>query len=105
MSELLHWRSFLVPKDGHAADECEDAVAGDPAAGRFAIADGASESYAAGEWARALVEAFVRDGADPDWLVGPRIAWHEQVAGRAVAWYAEDKFASGGHATFLGLTV
>lgn len=101
----LSWRQYLVPKRGNAATECEDALAGDPSTGRFAVADGAAESYAAGEWARALVGAFVKDGADLDWLVGPRVAWHEQVAGRAVSWYAEDKFASGGHATFLGLTV
>jgi hypothetical protein len=99
------WRSYLVPKRGHSAAECEDALAGDPATGRFAIADGASESYAAGEWARLLVESFVRDGGGDDWLIAPRIAWHDQVVGRAVSWYAEDKFAAGGHATFLGLTI
>ncbi|HVK08854.1 MAG TPA: hypothetical protein VM597_08775 [Gemmataceae bacterium] len=101
----LTWRTYLVPKRGHSATECEDAIAGDPAAGRFAVADGASESYAAGEWARLLVESFVRDGGEGDWLIAPRVAWHDQVVGRAVSWYAEDKFASGGHATFLGLTV
>jgi hypothetical protein len=99
------WRTFLVPKRGHTAAECEDALAGDPAVGRFAVADGASESYAAGEWARALVRAFVDNGADTDWLIGPRVAWHDQVGTQAVAWYAEDKFASGGHATFVGLTI
>jgi hypothetical protein len=71
MPEPLHWRSFLVPKDGHAADECEDAVAGDPAVGRFAVSDGASESFAAGEWARLLVEAFVGGGPAGDWWPGP----------------------------------
>lgn len=101
---LLHWRSFLVPKDGHAADECEDAVAGDPAAGRFAVADGASESFAAGEWARLLVAAFVGDGPSRDWLADPRTAWQTAVAGEASSWYAEEKRAAGGHATFLGLT-
>jgi hypothetical protein len=104
MPELLHWRSFLVPKDGHAADECEDAVGGDPDAGRFAVADGASESFAAGEWARLLVEAFVGGGAAADWLAGPRARWQEAVGGGAVSWYAEEKRTAGGHATFLGLT-
>lgn len=100
----LHWRAFLVPKDGHTADECEDAVAGNPAAGRFAVADGASESFAAGEWAGLLVDAFVERGPTGDWLAGPRAAWKQAVAGQAVSWYAEEKLTAGGHATFLGLT-
>jgi Protein phosphatase 2C len=101
----LRWRSFLVPKVGHAPDECEDAAAGDPDAGRFAVADGASESYAAGDWARLLVEAFVATGTAGDWLKAPREAWQQEAAGSAVSWYAEDKFARGGHATFLGVSV
>jgi protein phosphatase 2C-like protein len=101
----LRWRSFLVPKVGHAPDECEDAAAGDPDVGRFAVADGASESYAAGDWARLLVEAFVATGPADDWLKGPREAWQQEAAGSAVSWYAEDKFAHGGHATFLGVSV
>ena len=102
---VLRWRSFTVPKDGHAPDECEDALAGDPAAGRFAIADGASESYACGEWARLLVGAYVRTGAVGDWLAGPRAAWDREVGAQSLSWYAEEKFAIGAHATFLGVTV
>jgi hypothetical protein len=101
---LLNWHSFLVPKDGHAADECEDAVAGDPDLGRFAVADGASESFAAGDWARLLVETFVTAGPSRDWLAGPRAAWQTAVAGEALSWYVEEKRTAGGHATFLGLT-
>jgi Protein phosphatase 2C len=100
----LHWRSFLVPKDGHTSDECEDAVAGDAALGRFAVADGASESFAAGEWARLLVEAFVFKGPVKNWLVGPREDWSKAVSGQAMSWYAEEKLTVGGHATFLGVT-
>jgi hypothetical protein len=100
----LQWRSFLVPKDGHTADECEDAAAGDPAVGRFAVADGASESFAAGEWARFLVDAFVHRGPMRDWLAGPREDWAKAVAGQAMSWYAEEKLTVGGHATFLGST-
>jgi hypothetical protein len=101
----LHWRSFLVPKDGNAENECEDAVAGDPASGRFAIADGASESYASGDWARLLVDAYVTTGPSENWLTAPQVAWKKQTVGSALSWYAEEKFTHGGHATFLGLTV
>jgi hypothetical protein len=100
----LRWRSFLVPKVGNAPDECEDAAAGDADVGRFAVADGASESYAAGDWARLLANAFVATGPADDWLKAPREAWQQEAAGGAVSWYAEDKFARGGHATFLGVS-
>jgi hypothetical protein len=101
----LHWRSYLLPKDGHADDECEDAIAGEPEVGRFAVADGASESYASGNWARLLVEAFVANGPTDDWLVSPQATWQSEAVGSAVSWYAEEKFTRGGHATFLGLSV
>jgi len=100
----LRWRSFLVSKAGHAPDECEDAIDGDPEAGRFAVADGASESYAAGEWARHLVMGFVHGGTD-DWLTASRNAWQQEIGGHGLSWYAEDKLAHGAHATFLGLTL
>ncbi|MSR55083.1 MAG: hypothetical protein EXS09_17610 [Gemmataceae bacterium] len=101
----LSWHSLLVPKEGHSLDECEDAVRGNTAAGRFAIADGATESYAAGDWARLLVDAFVSAGPIENWLGKPRMAWKQQTGSQAVSWYAEDKFKLGAHATFLGLTV
>jgi hypothetical protein len=101
----LHWRSFLVPKDGHALTECEDAVAGDLKPGRFAIADGAAESYASGDWARRLVAAFTKTGPIDNWLVAPRKAWNREASGSASSWYAEEKLIGGGHATFLGISI
>jgi len=101
----LSWHSLLVPKEGHSLDECEDAVKGNTSVGRFAIADGATESYAAGDWARLLVDSFVSTGPIENWLGKPRMAWKQQTGSQAVSWYAEDKFKLGAHATFLGLTV
>jgi hypothetical protein len=83
--------------------ECEDAIAGDPASGRFAIADGASESYASGEWAKLLVDGFVRAGTNRDWLQVPQQRWQDDIGRRASSWYAEEKFTAGAHATFLGV--
>ena len=62
-------QTLSLPKRGHSADEFEDAFAFDPAAGRYAVADGASESSFAGLWARLLVEGFIRP--KPGWLLGP----------------------------------
>src|SRR5262245_4614002 len=100
----LRWRGFRLPKRGNTPDEYEDALAGDPAAGRFAVADGASESAFAGEWARLLAEGFVRAaGPWEGWLPGARARWAAEAGGRPMAWYEEAKFQEGAFATLLGL--
>src|SRR5260370_42032120 len=79
------WRALSVPKHGHTEDEYEDAWAADPDAGRFAVADGASESAFAGLWARLLVEGFVAAPQPPAlllWLAVPRRRWLAAVPGR-----------------------
>jgi hypothetical protein len=104
----LRWRVLRLPKGDHTPEEYEDAWAADPAAGRFAVADGASESTFAGLWARLLVEGFVaarrRRGA-ARWLDGARRRWAEQVMGLELPWYGEMKRAEGAFATLLGLAV
>jgi hypothetical protein len=105
---LLHCRSFVVPKDGCAADECEDALVCNNSAGRFAVADGASESIYAGEWARYLCEAYVADpsadGIGP-WLGVAQKQWRAHVHGRPAPWHVAEKLDDGAFATFLGLCV
>jgi protein phosphatase 2C-like protein len=96
-------RAFSLPRRGHAADEYEDAFAADPAAGRFAVADGASESSFAGQWARLLVEGFVCPS--PGWLGAARQTWAARVDGQSLPWYAEAKRDDGAFATFLGLVL
>src|SRR5947209_4095831 len=97
------WHAFLLPRRGHAPGECEDALAGDPAAGRFAVADGASESAFAGAWARLLAEGFVAAPGEPwrdlDWLGPPRQRWAAAVDGPSLPWYAEAKRDLGAFAT------
>jgi hypothetical protein len=105
----LVWRTFALPKRGHKADEYEDAYAAAPAAGRFAVADGASESSFAGLWARLLVEGFTRrikqamDGTH--WLECAQQHWADEVDGLELPWYAEEKREQGAFATFLGLSI
>jgi hypothetical protein len=98
-----------VPKRGHRPEENEDAAAGDGGRGRFAVADGATESAFAGDWSRLLAEAFVRDSVLergwPDWLPPVRQQWLETVGGRDLPWYLEEKFKQGAFATFLGVEV
>src|ERR1700676_1441296 len=102
------WNVFCLPKRGNAEDEYEDAWAADPARGRFAVADGASESSFAGRWAQLLTGAFL-EAARPadvaDWVNGPRRGWAAEVMGLELPWYAEMKREQGAFATLLGLGV
>ena len=99
----LPWSVLCLPKRGNSEDEYEDAWAGDPAAGRFAVADGASESSFAGLWAQLLAEGFLsapRPEDMPRWLAGPERRWAAEVMGLELPWYAEMKREQGAFATF-----
>lgn len=107
-----HVRSIW--KQGNAAEEYEDASAFDCVSGRFAVADGASDAYDSGRWARLLVESFAAgelpltkrvelerwvDGLAPRW--NAEIPWDELSEPRH--WYKHEKAMLGDFATFLGL--
>ncbi len=102
------WAVLSLPKQGNSEDEYEDAWAADAARGRFAVADGASETSFAGRWAQLLTEAFLT-AAHPrelaEWLPGPRRRWSAEVMGLELPWYAEMKREQGAHATLLGVKV
>src|SRR4051794_1385943 len=100
----LGWRHFGLPRRGHSADEYEDACAGDARAGRFAVADGATESSFAASWARLLVEEFVRTPAPwSSWLPALRQRWAAELQDQPLPWYAEAKAEEGAYATLLGV--
>src|SRR5215831_13409139 len=104
----LCWHVLSLPKGDHTPEEYEDAWAADPAAGRFAVADGATESAFAGLWARLLAEGFAaaaRPRDLPAWLGGPRRRWAEEVMGLELPWYGEVKRAAGAFATLVGVGV
>jgi len=110
----IEFRQFRLPKRGDAV-ECEDAAAGDPLRGRFAIADGTGESAHAGLWARLLVEEFVRrPEARPApwsvWLPAVQQRWSAEVQSlatvpAAASWYNENRRQQGAFAAFLGVTI
>jgi hypothetical protein len=100
------WHALCLPKYSCAPSDCEDAWAADPAAGRFAVADGASECAFGSLWARLLAEAFVRDPPPAGlstWLQEPRHHWLTAVMSLDLPWYAEIKREEGAFATLLGL--
>ncbi len=116
---------YLVPKQGHRPEQCEDALVvvpeSDPADEIdqkivAAVCDGASESLLARDWA----EMLARHLAEP--RLGPgvqRIAsavasaaeeWHtwlegyverRETAGKPLAWYEQPGLDRGAHATLL----
>src|SRR5918998_4362497 len=58
-------RHFILPKGGSGPEECEDAVAFDAGALRFAVADGATEAFDARRWAARLASEWVRAVSAP----------------------------------------
>jgi hypothetical protein len=105
----LHCRQLCVPRRGHGLDECQDAAASAVDRGRFAIADGASESAQSALWARLLVDSFVADaGSDlawADWLPPLQQRWSRAVEPGLLGlpWFLEPGWHQGAFATLLGL--
>lgn len=111
-----------LPRAGNSPEEYEDAFraaipdhdpGADGGAALVAVADGASESAFAREWADALVEAFVSGPPDLTgltddslhaWLDAPRERWRGQVPWDRLPWHGEAKARAGAFATLLGLT-
>lgn len=99
-------QAFHVPKRGNAAEEYEDAFYPDRVSQRglttfrCAVADGASESAYAGEWAKILVRSFGRRRLR---LEQVQRIWQRLVQGRPVPWYLERKLINGAHAALAGL--
>ena len=101
-------RTFWLTREGHNATEYEDALAADEAAGRFAVADGATEGCFTGLWAKLLVEGFVSNSVQeagdwPDSLPNLQSQWDADVRARNLPWYGEEGVRQGAFATFLGL--
>ncbi|HMB90217.1 MAG TPA: hypothetical protein VKP65_05175, partial [Rhodothermales bacterium] len=91
----LHITAHALHKEGTESRHCEDAYAYDAAKGLAAIADGASDAFEAGAWARLLVTTFIHNppADDPaalaDWVAGPARAWNASLRWEEMAWYAD----------------
>ena len=113
-----------LPKAGNSAEEYEDSFrvlypeqdgeSGHAVAARIAVADGATESAFAREWADALADAYVAQPPELDnltedsltaWLVSPQGAWHDAVPWDRLPWHAEPKTRAGAYATLVGLAI
>lgn len=101
--------AHALHKAGNQPEHYEDAYAFDARAGRAAIADGASDSFEARDWASTLTQSFIKGPPAPDreafleWLKLPARAWHVVLPWDNMPWYAEEKAREvGGLATLLG---
>jgi hypothetical protein len=101
--------AWWAPKAGNAAQEYEDAYAVEAAALRFAVADGASETSFAKQWAEMLVDRFVHEPPAPaglrEWVAPMQAAWAGTNQPKATAWYAEEKARDGAFSSLLGLAL
>ncbi len=120
-------KRLWTPKAGNQPEEYEDAsrMAGLPlparrgnqrGLARVAVADGASESAFAREWAEILVKAFVAETSPLDlsaltsdalksWLKPRQDAWNRAVPWERIPWHGEAKARAGAMAAFLGVTI
>ena len=103
-------RTFWLPRRGYDPADYEDAFAANAVAGRFAVADGATEGCFTDLWARLLVGDFVAGSAReaacwPDGLPALQDRWLSEVSARRLPWYAESSVSQGAFAAFLGLVL
>jgi len=100
-------QAFHAHKRGGTEDEYEDAFFPDGFAEkvrgfRCAVADGASESAFAREWAQLLVGAFGRREMNVAHL---QEQWQKSVGGKRLPWFLEKKARRGAFAAFIGLSL
>lgn len=104
-------RILAVPKGGASTDEYEDAAAVREEAWpvRAAVADGATESAFARDWAETLAEGLCAIEIAPDTVVEGladwQTAWKDRISDRVegLPWYGGAKLREGAFATLLGL--
>ena len=105
----LQLRQLLLPKLGQEASECEDVIAIDTQTYRFAVADGATEAFAARHWAERLAQNWVRNESTltseefREWVATEGRELQDSWNGLTLSWYAEEKARTGSFAAFIGV--
>ena len=101
-----------VAKAGNAPEECEDAYAKKKTKQslKALVADGATESSFAREWANLLCKALVNKRSFSyqtiaNYLPEIRKKWQNQVTQKPLPWYAEAKLEKGAFAAIAGVYI
>lgn len=94
-----------TPKAGNTDAQNEDAAAVAPKLRRAAVADGASEGWQSGPWAKVVATAYAKNPPDPasyeDWAAAIRT---QAPRSESKSWYAEEKQLQGAFSTLVGVT-
>ena len=104
----VSYRVFWLPKAGLTEEEYEDAFAPDQvpdvdlAQFRCAVADGATETSFSRGWAEILCKAYKDRNFH---LRRLQEEWLNEVSGKTLPWYAEQKLESGAYASIVGLSL
>jgi hypothetical protein len=105
----LQLRQLLLPKLGQEASECEDVIAIDTQACRFAVADGATEAFDARKWAERLAQNWVQRQSTltseefREWVAAEGRELHESWDSLNLSWYSEAKARTGSFAALVGV--
>ena len=93
-----------TPKDPQHPELNEDAWLANDVGQRWALSDGASESYDSRSWALALVARYVDDPAvDARWIEQAALAYAASVDVSALSWAKQAAFERGSFGTLLGV--
>jgi serine/threonine protein phosphatase PrpC len=115
----IFYSVFSYSKNGNCPEDNEDAFECSKEGGRFAIADGATQSTFTKEWVQYLVKHFIKvpiptnvtlDVVDSliiqEWLAPVRHEWHASIDWESLPWWAENKARTvGALSTLLGLQI
>ena len=107
--------TFWLPKEGYTSAEYEDAYYSNYLSNNNlivfhgAVADGATETSFAAQWAQILVRAYCEEPLNRDNLINNLPAlqqqWIAQVTTKPLPWYAEEKLRRGACSALVGLTL
>lgn len=98
--------SGSFPKDPSEPESNEDCLHLDLGSGRFALCDGASESYDSKSWAAILAEKFVSDPAiNQSWIDDVVSAYSTLFDFQNLSWSKQAAFEKGSFATLLGVEI
>jgi hypothetical protein len=105
----LQLRQLLLTKLGQEASECEDFIAVDTQACRFAVADGATEAFDARRWAERLAQHWAQRESTltveefRKWVAAEGRELQNSWNGLNLSWYSEEKARAGSFAAFVGV--
>lgn len=109
----LRASAISLPKSTAAVGENDDAFGVDLDSGYVAVADGASSSFRAAEWARQLCAAFIHQRSlaampSTSWITKATASFREsaqQIAGEDADWWSSEAAGRGAHAAFVGMAI